>query len=34
MHFLGRLDYDIEIVTRLRAKPRSRKSPRILVSAA
>ena len=34
MHFLGRLGCDIEIVIRPRAKPRSKKSPRILVSAA
>jgi len=34
MHFLARLGCDIEIVIRLRAKPRSKKSSRILVSAA
>ncbi len=34
MHFLARLGCDIEIVIRLHAKPRSKKSPRILVSAA
>ena len=34
MHFLVRLGCDIEIVIRLRAKPRSKKSPRVLVSAA
>lgn len=34
MHFLGRLGCDIEIVIRRHAKPRSRKSSRILVSAA
>jgi len=34
MHFLGRLGCDIEIFIRLHAKPRSKKSPRILVSAA
>jgi predicted XRE-type DNA-binding protein len=32
LHFLGRLGRDVEIV--IRPKPRSRKSPRILVSAA
>jgi predicted XRE-type DNA-binding protein len=34
MHFLGRLGCDIEIVIRPRAKPRPKRSPRILVSAA
>jgi len=34
MHFLGRLGCDVEIVIRPRANPRSKKSPRILVSAA
>ena len=34
MHFLGRLGCDIEIVIHTQAKPRSRKSARILVSAA
>jgi predicted XRE-type DNA-binding protein len=34
MHFLTRLGCDIEILIRLHAKPRSRKSPRIQVSAA
>ncbi len=34
MHFLGRLGCDIEIVIRPDNKPRSRKSHRILVSAA
>ena len=34
MHFLGRLGCEIEIVIRLRAKSSSRKSARILVSAA
>lgn len=34
MHLLGRLGCDIEIVIRLHAKPRSKKSRRILVSAA
>jgi predicted XRE-type DNA-binding protein len=34
MHLLGRLGCDIEIVIRRHAKPRSRKSFRILVSAA
>jgi hypothetical protein len=34
MHLLARLGCDIEIVIRLRAKPRSKKSPRIQISAA
>jgi predicted XRE-type DNA-binding protein len=34
MHFLGRLGCDIEIVIRLHAKPRPKRSSRILVSAA
>jgi len=34
MHFLGRLGCDIEIVIRPHAKPRSKKSPRVLVCAA
>jgi len=34
MHFLARLGCDIEIVIRLRAKPRYKKSPRVLVCAA
>jgi len=34
MHFLARPGCDIEIVIRLRAKPRSKKSSRIQVSAA
>jgi hypothetical protein len=34
MHFLGRLGCDIEIVIRPHAKPRSKKSSRMLVSAA
>jgi predicted XRE-type DNA-binding protein len=34
MHFLTRLGYDLEIVIRPRSNPRSKKSPRIQVSAA